>query len=225
MTTTNHDFIQFPKMARLMREAIITEKIDGTNAQIIIAPLAADEPNPVHSLGAFDHLGHLHYMAAGRRTRWITPQNDNHGFARWCADHFDQLKTLGPGRHFGEWWGSGIQRGYGLTKGEKRLSLFNVVRWCRHGETPKPLTSSDPTAPVRLQDVLPPCVGLVPVLHRGTFSTDTCRFAIQMLRDFGSRAAPGFMDPEGIVVFHTAANAGFKLTLHNDGTPKSLQKQ
>ena len=30
------DFIEFPKMARLTRECIITEKIDGTNAQIAI---------------------------------------------------------------------------------------------------------------------------------------------------------------------------------------------
>ena len=30
------NFIEFPKMARLSREAIITEKIDGTNASIFI---------------------------------------------------------------------------------------------------------------------------------------------------------------------------------------------
>jgi hypothetical protein len=29
-------FAEFPKMARLSRECIITEKIDGTNAQILI---------------------------------------------------------------------------------------------------------------------------------------------------------------------------------------------
>jgi H+/gluconate symporter-like permease len=30
------------------------------------------------------------------------------------------------------------------------------------------------------------------------------------------------MKPEGIVVFHTAGNVGFKKTLDNDGIPKSL---
>ena len=30
------EFIEFPKMARLSRECVITEKIDGTNAQIFI---------------------------------------------------------------------------------------------------------------------------------------------------------------------------------------------
>ena len=34
--TTNLEFLEFPKMARLSREIIITEKIDGTNAQILI---------------------------------------------------------------------------------------------------------------------------------------------------------------------------------------------
>lgn len=30
------EFMQFPKMARYSREVIVTEKIDGTNAQICI---------------------------------------------------------------------------------------------------------------------------------------------------------------------------------------------
>jgi len=38
----------------------------------------------------------------------------------------------------------------------------------------------------------------------------------------GSVAAPGFYDPEGIVVFHTAANAGFKKTIKKDEVPKAL---
>lgn len=31
-------FQEFPKMARLSRECVITEKIDGTNAQILVTP-------------------------------------------------------------------------------------------------------------------------------------------------------------------------------------------
>ena len=31
-------FVPFPKMARLRRDILITEKIDGTNAQIVIVP-------------------------------------------------------------------------------------------------------------------------------------------------------------------------------------------
>ena len=207
------DFKPFPKMARLSRECLITEKIDGTNAQILIADIDADRIIPAHSLGVFDHDGKLHYMAAGSRTRWITPQDDNFGFAAWVARNFDQLKTLGPGRHFGEWWGRGIQRNYGID--DRRFSLFNVSRWCLHGEEPQQIPTADPRV-VKLQDVLPPCCHLVPVLRRDLFSTVMAESALHELRERGSLAAPGFMDPEGIVVFHTAGNVGFKKTLKGD---------
>jgi len=36
------------------------------------------------------------------------------------------------------------------------------------------------------------------------------------LRIFGSVAAPGFPDPEGIMVYHTAASQLFKKTLEGD---------
>lgn len=218
MTKIDNDFTDFPKMARLSRECIITEKIDGTNAQIYIAPLGPLDQIPEHSLGVFDIGGALHYLAAGSRTRWITPQDDNFGFAGWVARNFDQLKTLGAGRHFGEWWGAGIQRKYNMD--EKRFSLFNVSRWCLHGSTPNKIDNADPRI-VKLQDVLPPCVGLVPVLFRGEFTTGACEVALDQLRSFGSCAKSGFMKPEGIVCFHVAANAGFKKTLERDEAPKS----
>jgi hypothetical protein len=192
-------FTEFPKMARLSRECIITEKIDGTNAQIYITEDGD--------------------LFTGSRTRWITPESDNFGFARWAQEHREELMLLGPGRHFGEWWGKGIQRGYGVP--DKRLSLFNVTRWCLHGTEPQIIPSADPRI-VKHQDVLPPCVGLVPALFRGTFCTRVAQDAIRDLAESGSYAAPGFMDPEGIVVFHTAGNVGFKKTIHKDEVPKSL---
>ena len=96
ITPTNREFIEFPKMARLSRECIITEKIDGTNASICIT-----EDGQVRT---------------GSRTRWITPQDDNFGFSAWAHANKEYLMQLGKGLHFGEWWGSGIQRGYGLPK-------------------------------------------------------------------------------------------------------------
>ena len=219
--TCSASFVEFPKMARLSREAIITEKIDGTNAQLLIAELSNDEPIPAHSLGVFDHGGKLHYMAAGSRTRWITPEVDNAGFAAWVARNFDQLKTLGPGRHFGEWWGQGIQRKYGMS--EKRWSLFNVGRWCLNGDNPQTIPTADPRI-VKTQDMLPPCCHLVPVLHRGIFSTGIADAMLCDLAERGSKAAPGFMKPEGIVVFHIAGNVGFKKTLERDEQPKGVMK-
>jgi hypothetical protein len=178
------DFTEFPKMARFAREIIITEKIDGTNAQICVSDDGTE-------------------LWAGSRSRWIMPSDDNFGFAAWVHANRDELLTLGPGRHFGEWWGSGIQRGYGLQKGEKRFSLFNVTRW---GES------------------RPACCHVVPVLYRGEFSTDAVEITLDSLRDFGSEAAPGFMKPEGVVIFHTAGNVGFKRTIEKDDQPKSLSQ-
>lgn len=187
-------------MARLSREVIISEKIDGTNACILITEEGQ--------------------MLTGSRTRWITPQDDNFGFSAWAHAHKDELMTLGVGRHFGEWWGSGIQRGYGLQKGEKRWSLFNVSRWCLAGEIPKRISTADPRI-VKMQDVLPACCHLVPVLRRGMFSTEMAESALHELRERGSLAAPGYKFPEGIVIFHIAANIGFKKTIERDNEYKS----
>lgn len=193
------EFVEFAKMPRLAREIIVTEKIDGTNACVGIT-----EDGQIF---------------AGSRSRWITPADDNFGFAAWVESHRDELLTLGPGRHFGEWWGAGIQRRYGLT--EKRWSLFNVQRWALHGTEPKQIATADPRV-VKTQDILPPCCGLVPVLYRGIFSTVAIDCALDSLRVNGSVAAPGFMKPEGVVVFHIAGNVGFKKTLEKDEIPKAL---
>jgi hypothetical protein len=199
--TTEHQFTPFPKLARLQREVIISEKIDGTNAQI--------------------HITDDGRMLTGSRTRWITPEDDNFGFAAWARDHKDELMHLGPGHHFGEWWGRGIQRKYGLD--ERRFSLFNVSRWCLHNETPKAIPTADPRI-VKMQDVLPACCHLVPILWQGLFPAAIPSVHLHVLSQRGSVAAPGFMRPEGIVVFHVAGNVGFKMTLDNDGVPKSSLK-
>jgi hypothetical protein len=211
------EFNAFPKMARLHREVIVTEKIDGTNAQIYIHQLADNEATPKEALTISGGLA----VMVGSRNRWITPESDNHGFARWVKDNLDEIRLLGPGRHFGEWWGSGIQRGYNLSGGDKRFSLFNVQRWCLHGSTPEVIPSADPRI-IKRQDVLPPCCGLVPTLYRGEFSNEAIAECITRLERFGSLAVEGYHNPEGIIVFHTAANVGFKKTIKDDGIPKSL---
>lgn len=187
------EFVPYPKMARLSRECYVLEKIDGTNASI--------------------HILDDGQFLVGSRNRWITPESDNYGFAKWAYGHKDELMTLGPGRHFGEWFGLGIQRGYGLS--ERRFSLFNVQRWVLYGETPQPIPTGNPKQ-VKMQEVLPPCVGLVPVLWRGVFSTPQVDVILEKLRQFGSVAAPGFPSPEGVVVWHTAANIGFKKTFDDN---------
>ncbi len=228
-------FTEFPKLARLSRECIVTEKIDGTNCQVFIWD-ETHEAEPIDDKrGAVSTVGEPPsnipfilsdegvHLALGSRTKWITPTDDNHGFAKWALDYIEELMSLGHGRHFGEWWGSGIQRGYGLAKGEKHLSLFNVTRWCLADAEPKIISAPDAKTQ-KWQDILPVCVGLVPVLYRGPFSTSEVDKALQTLALTGSQAVPGFMKPEGVVCWHTAANMGFKKTIDKDDMPKSLVK-
>lgn len=175
------DFVGFQKIPRLSRGIIITEKIDGTNAQVCI--------------------GEDGEFCVGSRSRWITPQDDNYGFARWAMEHIEELHKLGVGRHFGEWWGSGIQRNYGLSKGEKRFSLFNVHKW------------ADAT-------IRPNCCYVVPTLYTGPFDTDIVWSVLKQLEFSGSSAMPGYMNPEGIVIYHTASNYLFKKTIEHDDVSK-----
>jgi len=188
-------FEGFPRMARLQREIVITEKIDGTNASVFIT----DDGSQIF---------------AASRTRWITPENDNYGFARWVSEHKTELLTLGPGRHFGEWFGEGIQRRYGLT--EKRFALFNVGRW---GKCTCEGTEAFPICTCGLEDP-PECCTVVPVLYRGPFNTAAIDKVMDDLFMSGSVASPGFGNPEGIVIYHTAAKAMFKRTFEHDETGK-----
>jgi len=175
--TAMTEFIEFQKIARLSRNCVITEKIDGTNACVFI--------------------GEDGEFLIGSRTRWITPEDDNYGFAKWAQEHKEMLLGLGLGRHYGEWWGSGCQRGYGLINGEKRFSLFNTNRW--NDLTPPPL-----------------CCRVVPVLFSGIFSSTAVDDALVKLKAEGSQAQPGFMRPEGVVIYQCAGRCYFKKTIEKD---------
>ena len=168
-------FVPMPKITRLTRDCTITEKIDGANASI--------------------YIGEAGEFLIGSRTRWITPLDDNHGFARWAYEHKEDLLKLGPGHHFGEWWGLGIQRAYGQD--HKRFSLFNTFKW-------------------KDDAVRPTCCDVVPVLCECTFDTETISRPLVNLRVLGSKAAPGFMNPEGLMIYHHAAKQYFKKTILKD---------
>lgn len=195
------EFKEFNKISRLSREVVITEKIDGTNASI--------------------YIGENGEFLTGSRTRWITPEDDNYGFSKWAHEHKEELLTLGHGHHFGEWWGRGIQRKYNLT--QKRFSLFNVSRFCLHNEEPKLFSQENPTI-LKSQQKLPECCSLVPVLYTGVFDTNEINRIIELLKQEGSRASPGFMKPEGIVIYHTHARILFKKTIDKDDASKFTYK-
>jgi hypothetical protein len=194
------EFQPYPKTPRLKRDIVITEKIDGTNAQVAITredDYLGEDPNVVTSLLTGDAL---YTLRVGSRTRWITPgkTTDNYGFAGWCKENAEELFKLGEGQHFGEWYGQGIQRNYGLDR--KRFALFNTARWGAH----------NPNTPA--------CCEVVPVL--ATTTMDGVDNTLHALRAYGSKAVPGFMKPEGIIVYHTASQQNFKVLLENDHQPK-----
>lgn len=164
------EFIKWPKIPRLENEIFhISEKIDGTNACIVITD-AGD-------------------VGAQSRTRLITPENDNYGFARWVYDNNQKLfEDLGPGHHFGEWWGQGIQRGYDLK--EKRFSLFN---------------------PTKQSSI---CHN-VPIVNSCTQENLTSAISVltTILQTEGSFAAPEYMRPEGLVVYGEQSHVYWKIIL------------
>jgi len=195
------DFVEFPKIYRVSRPCVITEKIDGTNGQICIT----DD-------GRF---------LVGSRQRWVTSEDDNYGFAKWAYTNKEELLKLGVGKHYGEWWGQGIQRKYNLE--EKRFSLFNTIRWCLHNQEPQRIETVDPRIE-KYQERLPECCSLVPVLYKGIFTTQAIEDSIEFLRKNGSQASPGFMRPEGVVCFHIQGNFGLKKTLEKDEEHKGMRK-
>lgn len=151
----------------------ITEKIDGTNGLIEVKHWDEEcAAKPSHH-----QVGDL-AIRAGSRTRWLSPESDNFGFCAWVFEHAEELVKLGFGRHYGEWWGRGIQRQYGLD--HKRFSLFNTHR---------------------PPETLPSCVHQVPVLYKGQLDFSQVNGCMDLLRANGSEAAPGFRNPEGVIVW------------------------
>ena len=223
------DFQKFDKIPRLSRDIVISEKIDGTNAQIFICneqPLiqyfhlnglssssSKDMQEFIDKYSLYSYINNPNtedsqnvYMFAGSRKKWldISSKGDNFCFAKWVQANAEELIKLGEGRHYGEWYGKGIQRNYGLD--EKQFTLFNVKKW-------------------EDSEVRPKCCDVVPVLYRGMFDTEMIGNTLMTLKENGSKIAPGFMNPEGIVIYHTASGRLFKKTILDDEKPKEQVKK
>lgn len=198
------EFQAWPKTPRLNRDMIVTEKIDGTNAAVIVQALPDDLTNmEVVAQGdangkIVDVDGVTYVVGAQSRKRVVTPLADNFGFAAWVWQNAEALAgALGAGYHFGEWWGSGIQRGYDIQRGQKFFSLFNVHRY---------------------GDIDFVAAGL-PVLYHGPFSTETINNILVGLKRSGSYLAD--WPAEGLVVFHSASGQIFKVLTENDEVSKT----
>ncbi|MDX3260737.1 RNA ligase family protein [Streptomyces sp. MI02-2A] len=220
------DYPKFRSIPRLHRPVVVSEKVDGTNGliEIVSADDYFQEPIPANRSGYAVNVGEdVYFVFAGSRNRWLSPEEDNFGFCAWVWDNAVELaSTLGPGKHYGEWFGQGIQSGYGLD--EKRFALFNTDRWF------------DPRNPGDIGRYLehfpkaqrvPFIVTVVPVIAVGSGRdlNSTVEYALNTLESEGSVIAPGFMKPEGVVVWHAAARTYFKATIDNDEQPKSVAER
>lgn len=208
------EFVPWPKTPRLFKESmIITEKIDGTNAAIGVVEITdrSDIPAGVDKAQAvYDGHGGCHLVYAQSRNRIITPATpdnkgaDNYQFAEWVWSNAESLlRVLGEGLHFGEWWGAGIARNYGQTS--RYFSLFNTSRW---GWLDRP--------EARLVHGVPSELRAVPVLRINQLDTEAVREEMRELERTGSRAAPGYMHPEGVCVFLPAVGRTLKVTFDGD---------
>jgi hypothetical protein len=60
----------------------------------------------------------------------------------------------------------------------------------------------------------------VPVLFQGEFKEQRIRDCLNSLAKRGSWVVPGWMDPEGVCVFHSQTKSTFKVTLDNNDAGK-----
>ncbi len=206
------EFQAWPKTPRLFRDVMITEKIDGTNACVFIREegfgtsagyLHADPPSTTavilgpSKMDNDDFPANEYWLYAQSRSRFVTPGSDNFGFARWVRSNSQTLgDDLGPGRHYGEWWGAGIQRKYGQK--EKFFSLFNAGRW-------------------RDAEFTTPNLAVVPVLYEGTFDQGVLRGFLETISYMGSTL--GEVKAEGVIVQFKSGER-FKVTLDNEDRGK-----
>lgn len=141
---------------------------------------------------------------AGSKNIWLNDHEDNHGLWHWVQENKEELLKLGVGYHYGEWMGLGIRRNYGLK--EKRFYLFNTHKWTNDAIRPK-------------------CCHVVPVLYCGAFEQTAILVCLDELGKKGSYAIPGFLNPEGIIIYHTASKQSYKVTLKNDEKPKGKNEE
>lgn len=176
---TNIEFEAWPKIPRGKGEGMtITEKMDGTNACIV-----------VHKM---EDTGEHFVIAIQSRKRFITPEDDNYGFAGWVRRNEEELLKLGEGHHFGEWTGVGIG-GNPHCLPEKQFFLFNTARW----------NDKNPN--------LPDCCKVVPVLFHGLSSAENIDNTLDDLWE----NAEGKYVPEGIVIWFHKTRRYEKYTFEN----------
>lgn len=178
------EMLVWPKIQRLGNEQmVVTEKLDGTSGCLF-----------------FSEEGEMHVQS---RNRILSPEKDNAGFCAWAVENHESLfADLGPGYAFGEWWGAGIQRRYGMDR--KVFSLFNTHRWGARNNAAMAGHEEAKWAT--------PNLSVVPLLWTGPVDTEVLRVVAAELYLHGSVAVPGWDAPEGVVAYLAASRVSWKIT-------------
>lgn len=153
------EFRKWPKTKRFLDvQMTVTQKMEGTNAQIVL-----DEGGGI--------------VLVGSRNIELSYEQDNFGFYAWCSENSEYLfSILGPGRHYGEWCGPGIQNGEGLR--ERKFFSFNPY-WLQKDSL----------------DLIEP----VPLLYQGRVDLCVIYDILCNLEKNGS-AVNGFKPAEGVII-------------------------
>lgn len=214
------EFRNYGKIPRWVNEHVwISEKLDGTNSCVVVEDVtgkvwSADNlpPNAVAWM-EYDYACYAVY--AQSRSRFLLPGKgtDNFGFANYVQENAVGLvKTLGVGYSYGEYYGSGIQSGYGLVNGERHFALFPTARHTMWSDDYEKYTEV-------------PGLEIAPELYEGPFGEGNCiEDCLNLLRENGSfaQSAKGFARPEGVVVQFKLSGARYKAFVMEDG-PKTMK--
>jgi hypothetical protein len=182
-------------------------KIPRLQAQVIVT-------EKIDGTNCFVQITHDGDFLLGSKNRFLFAdkgkKSDNEGFAKWAVANKQELVKLGVGKHFGEWCGKGlgemkdgIRRDYGLE--EKKFVLFDTHKWNDENK--------------------PNCCEVVPVLYSGFFCTEKIKQVMDNLKENGSQFVKGYMNPEGIVIYHTGSKQLYKKTFSYDETGKIIGEE
>ena len=225
MSTANYN--SFPSIERLENiYCVISEKIDGTNGLIEVAKVGKTEVDIESSpLSSFTYNTETE-VRFGSRNRYITFSNDNAGFANFFRHYEARFKDVAadiilkerelagetltecqehyPLRIYGEWFGSGIQRGYSLKdKFFMPFSTFYAEKLIEY-QVPNIITPN--------------------VMYTGKFSMEVVSACMQQLKLNGSGIVKDYKQPEGIVIFFPKYNFRLKETFDGAKWKNALPK-
>jgi hypothetical protein len=197
---TMGEFRKWPSTPRWHKGLTITEKIDGTNACIVI---------------------YNGQVKAQSRKRMITPDDDNMGFAKWVYENAGALTdTLGYGYHYGEWYGEGIQKNPLGIEG-KRFALFHATKYTEANGYELNKVDGLETVPLLFHGqanlwTIPDIVQDLELYGTKVKGAARRTVTVPGLGDTIELAARA----EGVIVYHKETQAKYKILLENDAYHK-----